>query len=65
MKAFKNHKKSSSQPILRVYYGPEDESVGNANTKKGNSARLHFDAEAEAFWSGRLPAVRLSTRIAA
>ena len=59
------HAGTGKKPFLRVFYGEEtDTPKGGAQLDNSQSSH-ELNEEAEAVWSGRTPAARISTRVVA
>jgi hypothetical protein len=64
-----NTQQPDSHPVgttqLRVYWGEEDNHPDNRHPSKRDNDSQRKWAQREAFWAGRIPAGRLSARLAA
>lgn len=57
--------RDDARPLLSVYRGDESDEEALGSQPDRHPALLETNAEAEAFWAGRIPAARLSAKLAA
>jgi hypothetical protein len=60
-----NRVKNQETPILRVFYGDLADGHANEGRPDHDHSSNRTDREIELFWAGRIPAARISTRVAA
>lgn len=65
MNVLKLHSGDKQAPVLKIFYGDEKREPAPAEKTGRKRPPLRLNPEAESFWSGRSPAARLSSRIAA
>jgi hypothetical protein len=59
------HAGNGKKPFLRVFYGEEADTPKDEAQLDSNQPSHELNEEVEAVWSGRTPAARISTRVAA
>jgi hypothetical protein len=65
MSQSERHAAAMQTPCLRVYYGEENDSPKGAGELDPDGLPSDASEEVDAVWAGRMPAARLSARIAA
>ena len=65
MRTVESNRADLLRPLLRVYFGPETDRAEKKIEADRDPASRWSDEELDAFWAGRIPAARISARIAA